>query len=400
MKILSIETSCDETAVSIVLANGGVESPSFEILGNALFSQIDIHKEFGGVYPMVAKREHAKKLTPLLEKVLLDSKMLKIEETDYPDKLWNDIEFILKKEEGLYLNFKNKFEKIKKPEIDFIAVTSGPGLAPALWVGISFALALGKLWEIPVIPTNHMEGHIASVLIENNDERKIIFPALALLISGGHTELVNINNWGEYKIVGSTRDDAVGEAFDKAARMLGLPYPGGVEISKLAEYARTKNLSKIAKLPRPMIHSGNLDFSFSGLKTAVLYYMRDNWKNENNEIISTDDEKADLAREFEDSVIEILLKKTEQAIVQYCIKTLIIGGGVIANKKIRENFGLLEAKYEGLLVKIPAKSLSTDNSMMIAAAAYLNAYLNPAILKGQQEIEAKGNLKLGILNLH
>ena len=334
MKILSIETSCDETAVSVVEASGDLDSPIFSVLGNALFSQTEIHKEYGGVFPMLAKREHAKNLPHLLRKVLTDTGLFKENKNVYEENIWKEIEEILLKEEGLYKNFRNIFENIQKPNIDVISVTYGPGLEPALWVGISFALALGKLWGIVVLGANHMEGHIASILIGNQDKRVVEFPALALLISGGHTEIVEIENWGKYFVIGETRDDAVGEAFDKVARMLELPYPGGPEISKIAEQARAENLPHTAKLPRPMIHSNDLSFSFSGLKTAVLYYIRDNFINNNKTLVTTD--KADIAREFEDAVVDVLEIKTERALEKTGAKTLIIAGGVIANKKFRK----------------------------------------------------------------
>lgn len=392
MKILAIETSCDETAVSIIEATGGLSSPHFAILGNALFSQIDIHKEYGGVYPMIAKREHAKKLPILLHKVLKDASFFREAKTDYREETWQEIENILAREEGLFVEFKKLLENIEKPSLDVISVTAGPGLVPALWVGISFATALGKLWNIPVIPANHMEGHIVSVLVESSDARKVEFPALALLISGGHTELVSMENWGQYHIIGETRDDAVGEAFDKVARMLGLPYPGGPQISKLAEKARQENLPRIATLPRPMMHSGNLDFSFAGLKTAVLYYIRDTWNSD--ETSATIEEKADLAREFEDAVVDILIHKTEQALEESTIKTLIIAGGVIANKKLRETFLKLEEKYHGLTVKVPTQALSGDNALMIASATYINTTIHPELLTRPEKIIANGNLRL------
>jgi N6-L-threonylcarbamoyladenine synthase len=235
-----------------------------------------------------------------------------------------------------------------------------------------------------------MEGHIASVLIQNQDERKIEFPAMAVLISGGHTEIVKIESWGKYKVIGQTVDDAVGEAFDKVARILGLPYPGGPEISKLAEKARTENISKVAKLPRPMINSNNLNFSFSGLKTAVLYYVRDNFSGSFENM--TEDNKADIAREFEDAVVDVIKTKTKEALDENETRTLIIGGGVIANKKIKEVFTNLEKEYHGLVVKTPTKELSTDNSLMIAVTAYLNIKLYPEILSKTNNIIAKGNL--------
>lgn len=393
MKILSIETSCDETAVSIVEADGGLESPSFNILGNALFSQIDIHKEYGGVYPMLAKREHAKNLPILLKKVLEDASLYNKTETSLPESVWGEIKETLVREQNLYEALRKILESIEKPNIDVIGVTAGPGLAPALWVGISCAEALGKLWGIPVMPVNHMEGHIASVLMNKTEEfptSNFQFPALALLISGGHTELVRMEAWGKYEILGSTLDDAVGEAFDKVARMLGLPYPGGPEISRLAEYARTTSLSHTAKFPRPMIHSDNLDFSFSGLKTAVLYYIRDNFGSN----ILSPETKADIAREFEDTVVDVLVTKTEKALDQSDIKTLVIAGGVIANKKIRSAFTDLNKKYQGLDIKIPTNVMSTDNSLMIAFATYLNTLLQAQIPKNLKKIIAEGNLKL------
>ncbi|KND47783.1 MAG: O-sialoglycoprotein endopeptidase [Parcubacteria bacterium C7867-006] len=390
MKILSIETSCDETAVSIVEAEGGLDSPSFKVLGNALFSQIAIHKEYGGVYPMLAKREHAKNLAPLLEKSLKDAGLLKNQQNNHTEEFWKDVENILSREEGLFPALKETFKDIDKPNIDAISVTSGPGLEPALWVGISFATALGKLWNIPVIGVNHMEGHIASVLIENIDERKVEFPALAVLISGGHTEIVKINSWGKYKVIGQTVDDAVGEAFDKVARLLGLPYPGGPEISRLAEKAREENLPHTAKLPRPMLHSNNLNFSFSGLKTAVLYYIRDHFSGSFENM--NEENKSDLAREFEDAVIDVLREKTNEALKENNVKTLIVGGGVIANKKLKDVFIDFENKYSGLVVKIPTRGLATDNSLMIAVAAYINTCLYPEILTNTKKIIAKGNL--------
>ncbi len=397
MRILSIETSCDETAISIVEATGGITSPSFSVLGNSLFSQIELHKKFGGVYPMLAKREHAKNLVPLLLNVLNENLVRHTsntytgsEETD-----WNNIESILSKEDGLYMDFRNNLELVPRPDIDVISVTSGPGLEPALWVGISFAEALGLFWNIPVIGVNHMEGHIASVLAQSIDTRGVVFPTLALLISGGHTELVSIESWGNYKVIGETRDDAVGEAFDKTARMLGLTYPGGPEISRLAEYARDHNIPKKSSLPRPMIHSHDLNFSFSGLKTAVLYYLRDTYPTLNGlETPLNDADRADICREFEDSVVDVLLKKTQAALIETGAKTLIIAGGVISNKKIRSEFVQLEQKLNGLCVKIPDNKLATDNAVMIACAAYINICINPEILKSKNKIVAKGNMKL------
>lgn len=405
MKILSIETSCDETAISIVEAAGDIKSLTFTVLGNALFSQIESHKKYGGVYPMLAKRKHAQNFPLVLHSALLQASLYQEKEMNFSELDWKEVEVILQREEGLYESLKNILKNISKPDIDVIAVTSGPGLAPALWVGISCAKALRKLWKIPIVPINHMEGHIVSVLIENTDTRNIQFPALALLISGGHTELVDIQCFGKYKIIGQTRDDAVGEAFDKTARMLGLPYPGGPEISRLAKYARENNVPRVAKLPRPMLHSHDLNFSFSGLKTSVLYYIRDHFNVDIHSqvtikrgLVSPEsasyDERADLAREFEDAVVEVLFEKTKTALDQTGAKTLIIAGGVIANDTIRSTFTALETERPDLTVKIPMNALSTDNALMIACAAYINICLDQEILSTTQEITANGNLSL------
>jgi N6-L-threonylcarbamoyladenine synthase len=433
MKILSIETSCDETAVSLVEAKGGLTEPYFVVAGNALFSQIEIHKKYGGVFPTLAKREHGKNLTPLLVDTLSQAGEYEKTAVKNPDEIWQKIEKILDRENDLASDLKKFFDGRKKPAVDFIAVTSGPGLEPALWVGISFARALGVLWNIPVLPVNHMEGHIASVLLNKTNEFKmqkskckiekqeektetkskiqteIKFPAVALLISGGHTELVKIAGWGKYKIIGQTRDDAVGEAFDKVARMLGLPYPGGPEISRLAEIARTENLPKVAKLPRPMMHSNDFDFSFSGLKTAVLYWIRDHGELSErpaadvalpsgsgliDSVPMSQHFIADIAREFEDAVVEVLVRKTESAVEETNAKTLVVAGGVISNKKLREEFENFSQKYPGLSVRIPLREMTTDNSLMIAIAGFVDVTQNPELLLDQKTIIANGNLRL------
>ncbi len=361
MKILSIETSCDETAISILEASGEIKSPVFKVLANNLISQIEIHKDFGGVYPSLAKREHAKNLPIILEKTLKDAKMF-IEEKNSPNK--DDVFKTLEREPEMAENLLNILSKIKKPDIDFIAVTTGPGLEPALWIGITFAQALAKVWEKPLVPVNHMEGHILSVLLntkenETIDTSSIDFPALSLLISGGHTELVLIKNWMDYKIVGETVDDAVGEAFDKVARILGLPYPGGPEISNLAKQG--KENEKI-KLPRPMINTPDYKFSFSGLKTAVLYLVRD---LEN----ITDQDKKDIAKEFQTAVGDVFVRKIKKAIEEFGVSYLIIAGGVAANEYLRERF----EKELNVKILLPEKDLATDNSVMIGMAGYFGA---------------------------
>ena len=416
MKILAIETSCDETAVSIVEASGEIGNASFSVLGNALLSQVEIHKEYGGVFPMLAKREHAKNLVPILTKALEEAKLLTPEKSD--TMIYHSaIKILLEREEGLAESLLKFLEKYKGPPLDAIAVTSGPGLEPALWVGINFAKALALAWDLPVVPINHLEGHIiASLLIatecgagvdkvqmaktkasqEHSDILKNIrmffrlgeveFPALALLISGGHTELVLMKEWLSYELIGSTLDDAVGEAFDKVARMLSLPYPGGPQISRLAESAREKNARGDIKLPRPMIFANNCDFSFSGLKTAALYALRDI-------PAITDEVKETFAREFEDAVTEVLISKTKRAMKENGIKTLIIGGGVSANKNIRREFEVMVAK-EFLNAKfyIPSRELTTDNAVMIAAAAYFR--IQKEGFSKISDFIAEGNLSL------
>ncbi|MCR4334127.1 MAG: tRNA (adenosine(37)-N6)-threonylcarbamoyltransferase complex transferase subunit TsaD [Patescibacteria group bacterium] len=355
MIILGIETSCDETALALLEIIKKDSKTYFKVLGDVIHSQVSIHKQYGGVVPMIAKREHAKNLKPLLEKLI-----------------YSPI-------------------TSKKPDIDAIAVTYGPGLEPALWVGIDFAKKLGELWNIPVIPTNHMEGHIVASLVPSEMVHQesfmlhgIQFPAIALLISGGHTELILIENWMKYKIIGQTRDDAVGEAFDKVARLIGLPYPGGPQISKIAKEDRFKReTAEKWNLPRPMMYSKDYDFSFSGLKTAVLYTV-----NKIDKVVNLE-WKEEIAREFEDAVVDVLVYKTNKAVDEFDAKTLIVGGGVIANDKIREALSKLseEKKINSLF---PTSQLSTDNALMIALAGYFN--IDNRIL--DKNFKAIGNLKL------
>ena len=366
MKILSIETSCDETAVSIVEATGDFPDATYTILGNALFSQIDIHREYGGVFPALAKREHAKTLVPMLTRALEEARLLHTRTDTLNQESLTELHTILHRETGLCDMLIPFLEKNERPLIDLIAVTTGPGLEPALWVGINFARALSYAWSIPVVSINHMEGHVLSSVFATDHISQISFPALALLISGGHTELNLISSWGEYKKIGETRDDAVGEAFDKVARMLGLQYPGGPEISSRARRAREENLPQFLKLPRPMIDSDDFDFSFSGLKTAVRYGIEGK--------TLTEDDVASVAREFEDSVTEVLVKKVDSAICAHGIKTLIVGGGVSANTYIRDMFTkhIAEHHPEAVLF-FPDQKLSTDNSIMIALAGHARA---------------------------
>ncbi len=392
MLILGIETSCDETALALLEARTEHGETLIKRYGDELFSQIEIHKEFGGVFPMLAKREHAKNLVPLLLQLLKKTKLLETG-THGISKQRERITTILSREHDLEKNLINFAEHYQKPEIDCIAVTVGPGLEPALWVGLNFAFALKELWDIPVIPVNHMEGHVLSALLPHTTEKDgfqtllpVTFPLLSLLISGGHTELILSTGWHNYEIIGQTRDDAVGEAFDKVARILGLPYPGGPEISKYAEIWRTKGNVSTIKLPRPMIASDNLDFSFSGLKTSVLYLVK-----KIPEL--THELKQEIAAEFENAVTEVLVAKTKKAIEQCVPQTLTIGGGVIANKHIRTNMELLAKQYPGITLYLPHQHLTTDNAIMIALAGYLQLTAKKTSAEWE-DVRANGNLRL------
>lgn len=397
MIILSIETSCDETGITIFKATGQQNKASFEILATSLSSQVKIHAQYGGVFPSLAKREHQKNLPILFKRTM--------------------------KKAGL--------ENKKKP-FDLIVVTSGPGLEPALWTGIVFTKELAEKYTVPLLPVNHMEGHIFSVFAKNKGTftiPKINFPALSLLVSGGHTELVLMRDWLQYEVIGQTLDDAAGEAFDKVARMMELPYPGGPEVSRLAEEFRkfvnlrtfaqagepskanfhqkimrgekihklsehdsSNILSERMTLPRPMKYSKNFDFSFSGLKTAVLYLIRD-LKEEN---IKIDEKlKSEIACEFENAVVETLVHKTKKAVEKYSIKTLIVAGGVSANKHLKKEMQkMLKDTNSKTTLLFPDKKLTGDNSVMIGVAGYLEYIKNKTKSMNSKNIQAEGNLKL------
>lgn len=405
MKILGIETSCDETAVCLIDCDGSVRTNDLRIriLGNALHSQIESHKQFGGVVPMNAKREHAKNLIPLFLEIISfvsasnDASM----KQKIKDKLHKGVS-VIEEIFGREVEFKDEFIKMATSigaiSIDAIAVTEGPGLEPALWMGIIFAEALSFVFDIPIVPVNHMEGHIFSALpsfpsealtsATEIKEKDVTFPIISLLISGGHTELILMENWHSYKILGQTRDDAVGEAFDKVARMLGLPYPGGPEISRLAESERarirndgaTKTSTPKYILPRPMIASNDFDFSFSGLKTAVLYSLKNGIQA-----------KETVAKEFEDAVTDVLISKTLRSMEKYNARTLIIGGGVVSNSFIRKTFEEGLKKMLDVTLLIPDPRLRTDNALMIAIAGYekMSAGFE------EHKLRANGTMRLG-----
>ncbi|OGZ04797.1 MAG: hypothetical protein A2845_05530 [Candidatus Lloydbacteria bacterium RIFCSPHIGHO2_01_FULL_49_22] len=386
MRILSIETSCDETAIAIIETTSDLPHCAFKILANQTLTQIELHKQYGGVFPMMAKREHARTLVPLLKVALKEAGLYK--ETSrhvIESPLRKEFEHMLLREPELYAQFIADVPNWDPPQIDMIAVTSGPGLEPALWVGINFAKALSLVWKTPVIPINHMEGHMLTPLLEPTADgmrlMETLFPVLGLLVSGGHTELVLMKTWGTYELLGETKDDAVGEAFDKVARILGLPYPGGPEIARLALLGTGGKYT----LPRPMLHAENFDFSFSGLKTAVLYLAKDIG-------VLSDEQKQDIAREFEEACAEVLTKKTRRASEEYGARMIVVGGGVSANKRLRDT--LVETmRNEGSSVPVyfPGATLSTDNALMIAIAAATRQGQKPQSL---DHIIANGNWRI------
>lgn len=404
MNILAIETSCDETALTILEVSEGEEQPVFSVRSHIVLSQIDIHAQYGGVFPNLAKRAHAENLTPLLKTSLETAGMAQAGDISSALATCHlPLVTLLEREPEMCEALVTTLSPIAVPPIDYICVTNGPGLEPALWVGINFAQAVGIIWNIPVIPVNHMEGHIVSVFAEG-DEFTVTeprFPTLSLLISGGHTELVLSKDWGVYEKIGQTVDDAVGEAFDKTARVLGCAYPGGPKISQYAqlyrEQASAENLEEFKNLfPRPMKGSGDYNFSFSGLKTAVLRYVQELGGTD----ALTDDDRQRISYAFEEAVADVLIYKTKKAIEEYGIETLIIAGGVSANTYIRASFKTaLDKDFPHALptgrqveLKIPDLALTGDNSLMIAVAGYYKILDRQKTGSLQEEIRAIGNL--------
>lgn len=370
MRILAIETSCDDTSVALVEASGHrrvqaktglIGKPRFKVIYNIVSSQIKIHRPFGGVVPNLAKREHAKNLPKIFGRIM--NKELRIKNTK--TKIHNS-KFII-------------------PAIDAIAVTVGPGLEPALWAGIEFAKDLAKKLKKPLIGANHMEGHLYSNWLSARSKKyearskKIEFPAAALVVSGGHTILLNMTSLTKWKKLGETRDDAAGEAFDKVARLLGLPYPGGPEIEKIAK----KGDPKAIKFPRPMLRDKNYDFSFSGLKTSVLYYLRDS-KNSH----SSNRFRFNVAASFQQAVVDVLIGKTIRAAREFGAKSVLLCGGVSVNKFLQKT---LRQKSEEAGAKFfcPSFEYNTDNAAMIAAAAYIRHQQ-----KKKLRLSAQSNLNL------
>jgi N6-L-threonylcarbamoyladenine synthase len=308
MRVLAIESSCDESAVAVLDRQGG-------LLAHELFSQIDLHRVFGGVVPELAARDHVRRLLPLVRTAL--------------DKA-----------------------KTRPSELDGVAYTAGPGLIGALLTGAALARSLAYAWRKPAIGVHHLEGHLLAPLLEPEAPP---FPHVALLVSGGHTELIEVQGIGRYQPLGETRDDAAGEAFDKAAKLLGLPYPGGPELAKLAATGRPG----LIKLPRPMLDRPGLEFSFSGLKTAVLHAVRD------QEL--TEQRKADIAHAAQEAIVETLVAKALRALDQTGLDALVVSGGVSANRSLRSRMAEAAAR-QGARVFYPRIEFCTDNAAMIAAA--------------------------------
>ena len=336
MRVLGIETSCDETGVAIVdTAPWEAGEPAGKgLLGQALYSQIAMHVDYGGVVPELASRDHIKRVIPLINQTLKDS-------------------------------------NTSLTEIDAIAFTQGPGLAGALLVGASIAKGLALSMNKPVLGIHHLEGHLLSPLLAKN--ANIQFPFVALLVSGGHTQLMEVKAVGEYTILGETLDDAAGEAFDKTAKLLGLSYPGGPAVSKLAEIGD----ASIYQFPRPMKHSGDLDFSFAGLKTSVLTQVK-KLKAQGDDIFEA--EKASIARSFVDAIVEVLVSKSIAALKQTGHKTLVVAGGVGANTQLRQGLETACAQA-GYSVHYPPLELCTDNGAMIAFAGAMRLRKNPQLAK-------------------
>lgn len=345
MYILSIETSADETAAAI--------TDGRRVLSNVIYSQILLHKKWGGIYPSLAKRAHEERINWVIEQALRN--FTKVEAV-HPAG--------------------GQARKMQK--IDYIAVTQGPGLAVALEVGIKKAVELAKKYKKKLIPVNHLEGHIYSSFVQNskgNPKRDFRFPYLSLIVSGGHTEIVLFKNHIDYEVLGETRDDAAGEALDKAAKMLGLGYPGGPVIERLANEVNNKDFYHF---PRPMAFSKTLDFSFSGLKTSFYYFLRKMKTSPISPPYQGGDygvvkKLRELASSFQEAVFETLLIKTELAIKKTSINKLVVGGGVIANLYLRKLLRNLVKKYKSEVYFPPFKYLSGDNAAMIGVAAFYKA---------------------------
>lgn len=331
MLVLGIESSCDETGLALYDTQHGLRA-------HALYSQVKMHEEYGGVVPELASRDHIRRAIPLLEQVFAES-------------------------------------GATRADVDAIAYTQGPGLAGALLVGASVACGLGLALDKPVLGVHHLEGHLLSPLLASEPPE---FPFIALLVSGGHTQLMRVDGVGQYTMLGETLDDAAGEAFDKSAKLLGLGYPGGPAISRMAEFGDPT----VYTLPRPMLHSGNLDFSFSGLKTAVLTVVKTKITN------ICEQDKANVARSFVDAIVDVLTAKCVNALKQTGLKRLVIAGGVGANRQLRESLNAAAAKRK-FKVFYPELEFCTDNGAMIAFAGAMRLQINPDAAKKDYAFNVK-----------
>jgi N6-L-threonylcarbamoyladenine synthase len=382
MRILAVETSCDETAIA-VLEIKNRRNPDFKLLSNIVSSQVKIHQKYGGVFPALAKREHQNNLIPVLKKALVEANLLKPRKREKQLKT-KTLEKILQRENKLFPLVRDFLAKYQKPRIDFLAVTMGPGLEPCLWTGINLVKALAFKWNLRIIPVNHIEAHIYANLFQNQ-KTKFKLPILSLIVSGGHSQLILIRKMGSYQIVGETRDDAAGECFDKTARILGLPYPGGPQISIQAEKYKKEKYG--IKLPKPMFFSKDYDLSFSGLKTAVLY----DFKTRKVSTRNSPQYIQEMAAKIQSSIVDVLVKKTIKAAKDFRAQTIILGGGVAANKQLREK---LKQKIEQELSDVnylqPQISFCTDNAAMIA----LTAFYHLSQAKNWKKIKANANLRV------
>ena len=328
MIVLGIESSCDETGVALVKAADGLPGAVATwpvLLAHALHSQIEMHQAYGGVVPELASRDHIRRVIPLTQSVLDQAGVL-------------------------------------AAEIDVVAFTRGPGLAGALLVGAGVAAGLAAAWRKPLLGVHHLEGHLLSPFLSQDPPT---FPFVALLVSGGHTQLMQVNTVGDYALLGETIDDAAGEAFDKSAKLLGLPYPGGPGLARLAEQGDPKAFA----LPRPLLNSGNLDFSFAGLKTAVLTQTQRLGQ-------ALPDRLADVAASTQAAIVEVLVKKSMRALAQTGLKRLVVAGGVGANSALRAQLNA-QCQQQGVRVHYPELHLCTDNGAMIAMAAAMRIQALP-----------------------
>lgn len=381
MKILGIETSCDETAVAIIEISPQQDRSNVKeitVLSNVISSQVKLHAKYGGVVPNLAAREHVKNIEHVFELALKKAGMYKGGPTSL--KLRGTLR-----------------------DIDLIAVTRGPGLGPSLLVGIAFARTLAWKYNKPLVGVNHLEGHVYSNCLKPLREFSIFnfkFPILNLIVSGGHTELVLMEDHGKYKIVGETLDDAVGEAFDKVARLLGLGYPGGPTIALHAERWKSQSTNHESRIrpkiqipkiefPRPMIRLKNFNFSYAGLKTAVLYKVRD---LKNAGIKLTDKVKNEICYEFQNAALDVLVAKTVRAVQEYRVKSLFLSGGVSANALLRSDLNKVAGEL-GVSYSQPEMEYTGDNAAMIAVAGYFSSRNKKYQDKFWNKTEMDANLK-------